>query len=240
MDSEVWAKIRLEAERFVAETGSSWDHAQWSAFLGSIRSRYGAVDETRLGLMLGECRRQGPSAHPRPDASDATELRSEGKPEMGTAAVMDGLPKEQRAGAGDAVPDFAQWRYPLYVVVASIAALFAAVCLIVVPVWYADDAGLKAALLSIWTIGVLLWFFVDYHYLIPLAARAKPESDFMNRYKAGKELGEKVWLAIAAVLLGLYFGDIFKSRDSTAVDELRNEVTALKRQVQELQRGKGQ
>jgi len=58
-------------------------------------------------------------------------------------------------------------------------------------------------LAAIWTIGVPIWFWVEYTFLA--SEEEKNDSVSFKRLKYSQELASKIWLAVAAVLAALYF-----------------------------------
>jgi hypothetical protein len=62
----------------------------------------------------------------------------------------------------------------------------------------------QAIVWSVWTIATPLWFLFEY-YLFNKSYPDPPDS-LLKRFKNNQELASKCWLAVAAVLLALYFG----------------------------------
>jgi hypothetical protein len=55
---------------------------------------------------------------------------------------------------------------------------------------------------SIWTVGIPIWFWIEFHWIGTTIENAE-------RQKYSQELSSKVWLACTAVLSALYFGKYF-------------------------------
>jgi hypothetical protein len=116
-------------------------------------------------------------------------------------------------------------------VVMSTAALsFAWFCLVWVPAWWkqndepSDHA--KAWFLGLWTLGVPVFFFIEW-YLTVGADSTDTESAEFKTYEKNREAGQRVWLAIAALLTLLYFGDHLKNPLQKDVNELRERLAKV-------------
>lgn len=72
--------------------------------------------------------------------------------------------------------------------------------------WSAPDWA-KKLVLAIWTVVPPIWFLVEWQVL--LKSGAGKDKEWFERFKHSQELASKVWLAVAAVLAALYFGDKF-------------------------------
>jgi hypothetical protein len=59
------------------------------------------------------------------------------------------------------------------------------------------------AILILWTVIPPAWFWIEYH-LIWLTANPKERGEF-DEFKHAQETGRNIWLALVAVLAGLYF-----------------------------------
>jgi hypothetical protein len=65
----------------------------------------------------------------------------------------------------------------------------------------------KLALLGIWTLGVPVYFAIEGAFRMP----SNPESQEAKNYKEGRDLAQKCWLAVAAFLGVICFGDYYKA-----------------------------
>ncbi len=70
---------------------------------------------------------------------------------------------------------------------------------------FAYIAQVKAGILALWTVGVPLYFMVDYVYWHPIKRTSDPLE--FDKFKHSHELGFKFWLAVLTVLAFLYFDD---------------------------------
>ena len=80
--------------------------------------------------------------------------------------------------------------------IAAIAAALAPTCLTT-----------KLALLGIWTLGVPIYFAIESAFRMP----RNPDGQDAKNYKEGRDLAQKCWLAVAAFLGVICFGDYYKA-----------------------------
>jgi hypothetical protein len=57
---------------------------------------------------------------------------------------------------------------------------------------------------SVWTIATPMWFLFE--YTLFNLAYPNPPKELLEKFKYNQDLAGKLWLAVAAVLLALYFG----------------------------------
>jgi hypothetical protein len=57
---------------------------------------------------------------------------------------------------------------------------------------------------SVWTIAAPVWFLFEYYIFNQSESKATPE--LLEKFKNNQDLAGKCWVAVAAVLLALYFG----------------------------------
>jgi hypothetical protein len=100
-----------------------------------------------------------------------------------------------------------------------IALGFAGVSLFYVPSHWKGDDATKAVFLGIWTIGIPVFFFLQWYFT--------PQPD-----EKGADVGQKVWLAIASFLTLIYFGDHLKNPAQERVRALEVDVQRLKARIQ--------
>ena len=67
-----------------------------------------------------------------------------------------------------------------------------------------DQKIQQAIAWSVWTIATPLWFLFEY-YLFNMAYPVPPQGE-LDKFKHNQQLSGKCWLAVAAILLALYFG----------------------------------
>ena len=105
-----------------------------------------------------------------------------------------------------------------------------ALCLFValfLPDWY----RLKAILLGLWTIGIPVFYLFEWS----LTKFRSTDTAQYKFYVEGRELSQKLWLAIASFLTLIFFGEYLKGVSKAELDPMEMQIKKLNDKTGELQ-----
>ena len=112
---------------------------------------------------------------------------------------------------------------------AWVGATLGFVALLLGPLGFGDPLGsdhsfkaVRVVLLVLWTVGPPVWFWYEFFYLYK---RVRNPEDW-DRFKHGQDQSAKIWLALVAVLFGLYFGKDFRTESEKPANAPRVSVSA--------------
>jgi hypothetical protein len=86
----------------------------------------------------------------------------------------------------------------------------------------------KAITLGIWTIGIPAWYLYEWTWIEP-NIYTNLEGNDAKSYKEGRDLSQKLWLAVAAFLTLVYFGDQLKPSNKEEIKKLEERISNLER-----------